>query len=52
MRRTINAEAIVLLRSRNIRMLPVLPVDLLASDEFVPLKLESESLDDQQLLEK
>ena len=33
-------------------MLPVLPTDLLRSDEFVPLKLEWESLDDQPLLEK
>ena len=32
--------------SRDIRMLPVLPADLLRSDEFVPLKLEWESLDD------
>jgi hypothetical protein len=38
--------------SRDIRMLPVLPADLLRSDEFVPLKLEWESLDDQPLLEK
>ena len=33
-------------------MLPVLPADPLRSDEFVPLKLEWESLDDQPLLEK
>jgi hypothetical protein len=32
--------------SRDIRTLPVLPADLLRSDEFVPLKLEWESLDD------
>jgi hypothetical protein len=38
--------------SRDIRMLPVLPADPLRSDEFVPLKLEWESLDDQPLLEK
>ena len=31
---------------------PVLPSDALGSDEFVPLKLEWESLDDQPLLEK
>ena len=31
---------------------PVLPTDPLRSDEFVPLKLEWESLDDQPLLEK
>ena len=33
-------------------MRPVLPTDLLRSDEFVPLKLERESRDDQPLLEK
>jgi hypothetical protein len=38
--------------SRNIRMLPVLPANPLRSDEFVPLKLEWESLDDQPLQEK
>ena len=32
--------------SRDIRMLPVLPANPLRSDEFVPLKLEWESLDD------
>ena len=32
--------------SRDIRMLRVLPTDLLRTDEFVPLKLEWESLDD------
>jgi hypothetical protein len=32
--------------SRDIRMLPVLPAARLRSDEFVPLKLEWESLDD------
>ena len=39
--------AVLLPNSRNIRMLPVLPADLLRPDEFVPLKLERESLDDQ-----
>jgi len=38
--------------SRNIRMLPMLPANPLRSDEFVPLKLEWESLDDQPLQEK
>ena len=33
-------------------MQPVLPAELLRSDEFVPLKLKWESLDDQPLLEK
>jgi hypothetical protein len=42
MPRTFNAE----------RILPLLPPDILRSDEFVPLKLKSESLDDQPLLEK
>ena len=42
MPRTFNAEPI----------LPLLPPDILRSDEFVPLKLEWESLDDQPLLEK
>jgi hypothetical protein len=32
--------------SRDIRMLPVLPANPLRSDEFVPLKLEWESLED------
>jgi hypothetical protein len=40
--RTFNAEPI----------LPLLPADLLRSDELVPFKLEWESLDDQPLLEK
>jgi hypothetical protein len=47
--RTFNAEPILLPRSRDI---PLLPADLLRSDEFVPFKLEWESLDDQPLLEK
>jgi hypothetical protein len=34
------------------RDVPVLPVDSLRSDQFVPLKLERESLDDQLPLEK
>jgi hypothetical protein len=34
------------------RDIPLLPADLLRSDEFVPLNLEWESLDDQPLLEK
>jgi hypothetical protein len=38
--------------SRDIRMLPLLPADPLRSNEFVPLKLERQSLDDQPLLEK
>jgi hypothetical protein len=38
--------------SRDIRMLPVVPADPLRSDEFLPLKLEWESLDDQSLIEK
>jgi hypothetical protein len=46
---TFNAEAILLPRSRNI---PLLPADLLRSDEFVPFKLEWESLDDQPLPKK
>ena len=40
--RTFNAEPI----------LPLLPADLLRSDELVPFKLEWESLDDPQLPEK
>jgi hypothetical protein len=47
--RTFNAEPIRLPRSRDI---PLLPADLLRSDQFVSLKLEWESLDDQPLLEK
>jgi hypothetical protein len=38
--------------SRDIRMLPVLPAARLRSDEFVPLKLEWETLDDQRPQEK
>ena len=34
------------------RDIPLLPADPLRSDEFVPFKLEWESLDDQPLLEK
>ena len=49
MHRTFNAELNFLPGSRNV---PVLPADLLRSDEFVPLKLEWKSLDDQPLLEK
>jgi hypothetical protein len=37
---------------RDIRMQPVRPAELLRSDEFVPLQLEWESLDDQPLHEK
>ena len=47
--RTFNAEPILLPRSSDI---PLLPADLLWSDEFVPFKLEWESLDDQPLPEK
>ncbi len=46
--RTFSVEPNFLPRSRDVR----LPPDLLRSDEIVPLKLESESLDDQPLLEK
>ena len=49
MARTFNAEPILLPRSRDVL---VLPVDALPSDEFVPLKLEWESPDDQSPLEK
>ena len=41
--------AVLPANSRAIRMLPVPPADLLRSDQFVPLKLEWESLDDQPL---
>jgi hypothetical protein len=44
-----NADPTFLPGSRDI---PLLPTDLLRSDEFVPFKLEWESLDDQPLLEK
>jgi hypothetical protein len=44
--------AVLPANSRDIRMLPVLPAHPLRSDEFVPLNLEWESLDDQPLLEK
>jgi hypothetical protein len=46
---TFNGDPPFLRGSRDIRLLPA---DLLRSDEFVPLNLESESLDDQPLLEK
>ena len=49
MPRTFNAERILLPRSRHI---PLLAADLLGSDEFVPLNLERELLDDQPQLEK
>ena len=49
MHRTFNAELNFLPGSRNV---PVLPADPLRSDEFVPLKLEWKSLDDQPLPEK
>jgi len=45
-------RAVLHANSRDIRMLPVLPTDLLRSDKFIPLKLERESPDDQPLLEK
>jgi hypothetical protein len=44
--------AVLPANSRAIRMRPVLPADPLRSDEFVRLKLEWESLDDQPLQEK
>jgi hypothetical protein len=47
--RTFNPKPILLPRSRDI---PLIPVDPLRSDEFVPLNLERESFDDQPLLEK
>jgi hypothetical protein len=47
--RTFNAEPILLPGSGDV---PVLPADLLRPDEFVPLKLEWESLDDHSLPEK
>ena len=37
---------------RHEQPLPLQPADLLPSDEFIPLNLEWESLDDQPLLEK
>jgi hypothetical protein len=46
---TFNGDPTFLPGSRDI---PLLPADLLRSDEFVPFKLEWESLDDQPLLEK
>jgi hypothetical protein len=47
--RTFTAEPTLLPGSRNV---PVLPADPLRSDQFVPLKLEWESLDDHSLLER
>jgi hypothetical protein len=38
--------------TRASRDIPLLPADLLRSDEFAPFTLEWESLDDQPLLEK
>jgi hypothetical protein len=46
---TFNGGPTLLPGSRDI---PLLPADLLRSDEFVPFKPEWESLDDQPLLEK
>jgi len=46
---TFNGNSTFLPASRDI---PLLPADLLRSDQFVPFKLEWESLDDQPLLEK
>jgi hypothetical protein len=46
---TFNGDPTFLPGSRDI---PLLPADLLRSDEFVPLKLEWESLDDQSMPEK
>ena len=48
MARTFNAELNFLTGSRDI---PLLPADLLRSDQFVPLNLERESLDDHSMLE-
>jgi hypothetical protein len=49
---TFNGNPTFLPTSRDVPVLPVLPSDALGSDEFVPFKLEWESLDDQPLLEK
>jgi hypothetical protein len=46
---TLNMEPSLLRERRHVR---VLPVGSLRSDEFVPLKLELESLDDQQRLDR
>jgi len=46
---TFNGDPTFLPKSRRI---PLLPADLLRSDQFVPLNLERESLDDQPLREK
>jgi len=51
MPRTFNAERILLPRSRDIPLRPLLPADPLWSDE-IRLKPKWESLDDQPLLEK
>ena len=51
MARTFNAERILLPRSRDIPLRPLLPADPLWSDE-IRLKPKWESLDDQPLLEK
>ena len=45
-------QAVLPANSGDIRMLPLPPADLLRSNEFVPLKLQWESLADQALLEK
>jgi hypothetical protein len=47
--RTFNTEPALLPRSRDI---PLLPADLLWSDQFVPLNLEREGLDNQPPLKK
>jgi hypothetical protein len=41
--------AVLPVNSRDIRMVPSAPADLLRSDQFVPLNLERQSLDDQPL---
>jgi hypothetical protein len=46
---TFNGDPTFLPKSRDI---PLLPADLLRSDQFVPLKLEWESLDDHSFLER
>ena len=46
---SLNVEPTLLPGSRNV---PVLPADPLRFDQFVPLKLEWESLDDHSLLER
>jgi hypothetical protein len=49
MPRTFNAQRILLPRSSDV---PMLPSDALGSDQFAPLKLEWQSLDDQPLPKK